>query len=709
LTYGIVFLALALASPQPSSAADMPPEGCSHAKSHAARIARQLVDPQHKNIEDPESHKTDVLHYRLDFEVEPDSETLTGSTTMTVTSRTGGLESFRFWLNGSMAILAVEIDGREVTWFRRDAVTIDVELDRLYDDGETFSIEVHYSGSPVPSWFFSTEGGSPVVSTLSQPWYASDWFAVKDDNSDKATGELLITVPSSLTAVSNGVLVAVEEVGGDKRRFHWVTDYQTSPYLFAFSAAAYNAFSETYRSGDVSMPVDFFIYQGSDTTSSRDGWRRTIDMLSTFEQLFGLYPFSEEKYAIYQFPFSGGMEHQTATGQGGLYAFRESLTSHELAHQWWGDLVTCATWHDIWLNEGFATYSTALWFEFESGTSDEGARRFYMSGRRPAQLDGSVYVYDVSNPSRIFSSNYSYSKAAWVLHMLRGVVGDETFFEILAEYRRRYAFSTVTTEDFETVAEQVSGSELDWFFDEWIYGGGAPAYRYGWRYHEVNGQHYVELALDQHQQESAFEMPVTIETIELGERHQYIVWNDARNEHLLVPVSGPVDSVELDPGDWILTRTVTESSFIQGPPKIVAVKRLSRTRASSGSSMAIEVTFHKDVIAGESSFALRRADGSAIDLEASYDDATFTVTLVPREPLGVGTVELVVADSIVDVAAGLALDGEIDVSDRASLPSGDGIAGGNAVIEVQLGPTRRPPRRVAPRGEGHGRQLPIDR
>jgi aminopeptidase N len=572
MTYGLIALALALASPQlPAAAVEIPPEGCSHAKTHAAEITRQFESPRHKNIEDPESHKTDVLHYRLEFEVDPASETLTGSTILTVASRTDGLETFRFWLNGSMAILAVEIDGQELTWFRRDSVTIDVELDRLYDEDETFSVEVLYSGSPVPSWFFSTQGGSPVISTLSQPWYASDWFAVKDDNCDKSTGELLITVPESLTAVSNGVLLAVEPVGSGRRQFHWSTDYQTSPYLFAFSAASYNTFSETYHSGDASMPVDFFIYPRSDNSTSRNGWRRTIDMLSTFEELFGRYPFSDEKYAIYQFPFSGGMEHQTATGQGGLHAFRESLTAHELAHQWWGDLVTCATWHDIWLNEGFATYSTALWFEFESGTSDVTARESYMDGRRPAQLDGSVYVYDVSNPSRIFSSNYSYSKAAWVLHMLRGVVGDENFFEILAEYRQRFAYSTVTTEDFREVAEEIWGAELDWFFDEWIFGGGAPSYRYGWRHHEVNGQHFLEVAVEQQQQESAFEMPVTIETIELGERREYTFWNDARGEHLLVPVSGPVDSVELDPGEWILTRSVAESAFSDGPPKIVAV------------------------------------------------------------------------------------------------------------------------------------------
>lgn len=666
-------------------AADIGGDGCARAKAARAAAHHELLA---KHTEDPEHFKTDVLHYVLELEVDPVTRILDGTTRMTVKSVVGGLADFHFRLNSTMLVSAVRVNGRAAPWQRRpDGTTIKAELDRAHDEGEVFTIEVAYRGRPAPSWFFSVENGSPVVSTLSQPWHASDWWAVKDDNSDKATGELLITVPSELTAVANGVLESVENLGGNRRRFHWSTAYPTSPYLFAFAAAAYATFGETYLSGDAPVPVDFFVYRASDNPANRSAWRLAVDMLATFEELFGDYPFNEEKYAIYQFPFGGGMEHQTATGQGGNHAFSETLTAHELAHQWWGDLVTCATWHDIWLNEGFATYSTALWYEFASGTPNAEARRAYMESRRPEQLDGTVYVDDVSDPSRIFSSNYSYSKGAWVVHMLRGVLGDEAFFESLAAYRERHAYSTATTEDLRAVAEEVWGGKLGWFFDEWVYGGGAPAYRYGWRGHEIQGQRYLELSIEQAQSESPFAMPLQLAFRVPGGSSTTTVWNDARVQHYLMPVTGAVDAVELDPETWILTRFVSEAAFVDGPPKIVAVEPAPGAALRAGERLDLRLTFHEEVAIEPSDIVLRRRGGGEVLFELAYDRQSLTATVSSRLPLAGGSYEVVVADSIVGAGSGLALDGEID--GPVSLPSGDGVAGGPAVIEFTALGTRQ--------------------
>ena len=672
-----------------------PPIECSRAKTAHLRAVRAAMET--KNIDDPESYKTDVRHYRLDFEVDPDAQTISGSTTMTVASRIEDLSTFRFWLNSSMAIGSVEVDGDEVEWRRLDTTAIDVDLNRSYGVEEIFDIEVSYSGTPAPTWFFSSQGGSPVVSTLSSPWHAADWWAVKEDNRDKATGELLVTVPSELTVVSNGLLVATDNVAGGKRRFHWRTEYPTSPYLFAFSATAYNTFSGILNYEGGSMPVDFFIYPESDVTDNRNGWLLSVDMLSTFEDLFGPYPFRDEKYAIYQFQFRGGMEHQTATGQGGTYTFSDFLTAHELAHQWWGDMLTCATWHDVWLNEGFATYSTGLWYENASGEANPEALQTYMEIRRPTELDGSVYVHDISDPDRIFSSNYSYSKGAWVMHMLRGVVGDEIFFDVLAAYRERYEYSTATTDDFRAVAEEVWGGDLEWFFDEWVYGGGAPAYRYGWQEHEVNGQRFLEIMLEQNQNESVFQMPIEVVTLENGQNRSYTVWSDARVEHLLIPVVGEVDDVELDPEDWILTRLKFRSAFFDGPPKVVAIDPPLLSSLRVGRPLLMTVTFHRDVVAGEADFVLRRSDGLEYDLDVAYDAATYTATLTTQEPLPLGRYQLIVSDDIVDAEDGLALDGELEEIHGSLLPSGDGLAGGDAVVEFGVTGLRRATRRVAPR------------
>jgi len=463
-------------------AVDVKPfEGCSHAKTAIARAAAEVKALRLKSTDDPLAEQTDVLHYRLDFEVVPMTRFLAGSNTMTVRCRVDGVTAFRFWLHLAMSITSVRIDGSSAQWSRLDSATLEVELGQSCDEDEVFSLEVVYEGFPVNtglgSIVFETQGDWPVVSTLSEPWFSYTWWPVKEDSRDKATGEMLVTVPDELTVVSNGVLIDVDVLSGARRRFHWSTDYPMSPYLFAFSATHYTTFDDTFFFDQGSMPVKFFIYPDSDTAANRNGWLESVDMLATFGDLYGLYPFIDEKYAIYQFPRGGGMEHQTATGQGGQSAFSESLTAHELGHQWWGDMVTCATWSDIWLNEGFATYSEALWFENRSGTPDPAALHQAMFFRRPDEFEGAVYVYDTTDVRRIFSGNYSYRKGSWVVHMLRGVVGDESFFAILDAYRKRFEYLAATTEDLRAVAEEVSGRDLSWFFNRWVYLGGAPASR----------------------------------------------------------------------------------------------------------------------------------------------------------------------------------------------------------------------------------------
>jgi aminopeptidase N len=674
--------------------------GCSRIKAARADFADETERLRIKSSSDPLAEQTDVLHYRLDFEIDPVDAHIEGSNTMTVMALVDNVRAFRFWLHNSLSIAEVRLDGSVAAWRRLDTETIEVELGRSFARDQGFELEVQYEGSPVTAgWMsivFENRRGTPVVSTLSEPWYSYTWWPVKEDSRDKATGELLITVPSELTVVSNGVLVDVDNLAGNRRRFHWSTDYPMSPYLFAFSATRYNTFGDNFLHAEGSMPVEFYVYPDSDTPQNRAQWRLSVDMLATFGDLYGLYPFIDEKYSIYQFPWGGGMEHQTATGQGGFW---EDLTAHELAHQWWGDMVTCATWSDIWLNEGFATYSEALWFEFESGVSDPYALRLAMSRRRPSQVDGTVYVHDPSNVARIFSSNYSYRKGAWAVHMLRGVIGDDSFFSLLGSYRERYQYRTAATDDFRKVAEEVWGGDLRWFFDQWVYGGGAPAYRYGWREHEIGGRRYLEVSLAQVQNESAFEMPVVIETLELGERRRYEVWNDERDEHFLIPVSAPVDRVDVDPDDWVLVRSKTVTAFAEGPPKIVGVDLVTDRRRRGGELPSIEVIFHKDVIVDDSHFVLRRVDRSEVDFELIYDSGTRTATLVLQEQLGLGLFELTVDDAVVDVAAGLALDGEVAAANgRARLPSGDGIAGGDTVFELEVGGKRRPMRRAAPAG-----------
>ncbi len=681
-----VVIAAVVAADPPGQTADVGAvDGCSRAKAARAAALARL-----KSSTDPLAAQTDVLHYRLALDVDPAARLFDGHNTMTVRCVEDGVDAFRFWLHAAFDIRAVTIGGASATWQRLDDAVVEVTLPATCDAGESFALRVVYRGVPVSgglgSVMFASQSGTWVVSTLSEPWFSYTWWPVKEDIRDKATADLEFVVPSVVTVVSNGVLVSDEPAGGGRRRYHWSTGYPTSPYLFAFSATAYSRVSEVFVHDGRTMPVDLYLYPESDTPANREAWGAAVPMLYAFSELYGPYPFLEEKYAIYQFPWAGGMEHQTATGQG---AFFESLTAHELAHQWWGDMVTCATWNDIWLNEGFATYAEALWAEHRSGTPDPEALQLAMLQRRPREFDGSVYVQDATSVRRIFSADYSYRKGAWVLHMLRDVVGDEAFFGILAAYRERFAFRTATTEDFRAVAEGVSGADLEWFFDQWVYGGGAPAYGVAWREHEIDGRRYLEVLLEQ-TGPPVFVAPLEVEWSTAGQRGSTRVWNRTPRQHVLVPVDGPVDEVVLDPRARVLSRSILEVPFEDGPPRIVDVDPPPGSAVSADRRLTVAVTFLEDVVMDASRIELRSAAGESVPISVAYDHDAHLATVETVEPIGAGGHELVIDDRIVGAANGLALDGELPGSPGpAVLPSGDGVPGGIAVIELRAVPSGR--------------------
>ncbi len=637
---------------------------------------------------DPLAAATDVLHYRLDLQIDPSAHRLTGSNEITVRC-VAAAAAFRFRLDDLFTIGAVTVDGQAATWQRIDGETVEVALGRQRATGETFVLVVPYDGFPTSqygSMVFTAHAGQPIAYTLSEPWYAYTWWPAKDDNGDKATADLYYTVPAGMVVAANGRLVAVEPAGGGRRRYHWATAYETAPYLISFAATNYAQEHGSATVAGAVMPVDLFLYPESDTAANRSVWLAAATMIEVFGTLFGPYPFAAEKYGIYQWPVGGGMEHQTITGQG---SFLEYLTAHELAHQWWGDLVTCATWHDIWLNEGFATYAQALWSEHKPGSTGAADLRQTMEQLQPSQVAGTVYCFDDTSPSRIFSSDYSYLKAGWVLHMLRHVVGDDAFFAVLAAWRAEFAFSAATTADFQRVAERVSGRALDWFFQEWVYSGGAPAYRYGWRAVEAAGRHYLELNLQQSQLSSypTFAMPVDVSAVAGGGASQRLLaWNDARNEHLLLPVSDAPTRVTLDPDHWILRTALQQTTFIQGPPKLVATTPAPGSLAAPGSVTEVDVTFHEDVVAESDRFALTGSRTGAVPVTFAYDTATFTARLTAAAPLASDVYTLTVSDTLTSTA-GVPLDGEVAGN---ALPSGDGLPGGAAVIHFTVG---RPPRR----------------
>ena len=531
---------------------------------------------------------TDVLHYDLNIEVSDiDTEarecTITGSNRITIRSGAVNLIEVTFRLRDQFSITSALVnDTTPVAVVTASPTTRVVTLDRAYGLGEEFTLTIEYTGTCVSGGLGSievgTQNGQPdgtaIVATLSEPFYAYTWWPVKDgdvglpgDNSDKATIEFSVTVPDNFSVPSNGLLQSVTVLEGNRKRYNWATDYPLSAYLVSFAATEYNTWMEQYAHPGGTMPVEFYIYPANDNPTNRAAWGEVLHMLDTFVPLFGEYPFINEKYGIYNFEFGGGMEHQTMTGQG---TFNEIITAHELAHQWWGDMISCKTWSDIWLNEGFAAYSECLWREFKNGVPDPVAYHARVQARKPSSVDESVYIPPEDlTLLRIFSTTYTYNKGCWVLHQLRHLVGDDAFFAILADYRTAFEFSAATTDDFAAVASASYGEDLTWFFDQWVYQIGAPAYEYGWETVSVDGQDYLLVEIRQVQvveYPEVFIMPIDLEVFTSARvHHTTTVWNDRREQWFVLPVSGPVVLLLFDPDEWVLRTSATEVGYTSTP------------------------------------------------------------------------------------------------------------------------------------------------
>lgn len=417
-------------------------------------------------------------------------------------------------------------------------------------EGYEFQITVFYHGTPPQSGFgsfaFDWHNGIDHVWTLSEPYGSRTWWPCKDDPSDKADSvDIIITVPENQIVASNGLLIAETDMPNNRKEYHWKESYPICTYLVSLAIYPYTVWQDYYVSttGD-SMPIDFYVYP-ENYNLSHSNYLMTKNMISFFADKYGEYPFIDEKYGHADFGWGGGMEHQTLSSMGG---YSEWLIAHELAHQWWGDLITCASFHHIWLNEGFARYGEALWKEFTGG---EEAYKSYMSSHA-FYGPGTIYVENPVNVSDIFNGNLSYNKAGWVVHMLRHVVGDSTFFDILHSYSSNdsLAYASATTEDFQSVCEDVSGMDLNDFFQQWIYGEKYPEYSISWQVSPGDG--YI-IQIDQLQTTGYFHMPIDLYITGTNVDSHIVVDNyDASQTYHVGGFGTIIDNIELDPDNWIL-------------------------------------------------------------------------------------------------------------------------------------------------------------
>jgi len=426
----------------------------------------------------------DVTHWILDINVtDIAGETITGYVTMTSSPTIDGLTEVDYDFHSNMDVDSVMMNGEHVTYSHLSHV-ITITLDRTYNLGDLFTTTVFYNGHPEGSGFGSftwdSHSGHPLITTLSEPEGARDWWPCKDMPHDKAdSADVIITVPDDLVATSNGVLVSDIDNGDGTRTFHWDISYPITTYLICLSITNYQSFTDWYVSeqGD-SMPIVNYVFPEHYNQAVED-LNITDDAIGFFASIYGEYPFIEEKYGHSIFGWGGAMEHQCNTSYGRWLIrgdhYYDWILVHELAHMWFGDMITCDIWPEIWMNEGFASYSEALWFEHLFGF--ETYINYMTNSNSVSYPSGPIY-----DPDQLFDGNTVYNKGSWVLHMLRGVMGDEAFFDGMYAYANdpEFMYGTITTREFQAVMEQYYGADLGWYFDEWIWGRNRPFYTYSW-------------------------------------------------------------------------------------------------------------------------------------------------------------------------------------------------------------------------------------
>jgi len=505
----------------------------------------------------PEPSTIDVTHYDLDLAVDIGRRLLSGTARIEVAAARDALRAIALDADLGLRVISVVLlaDGRHPADSPRSLPFTHAD-DRLtawlpgpLDAGDTVTLLISYGGRASRfgdgvNWY--SHMGSPEIFTFAEPFGARVWFPCNDRPDDKATVELTVTAPAALTVASNGLEVDRFDNGDGTATTTWSSQYPVATYLVVMDISSYAYREWTYHAQDGStMPVVAYIYPDRAAAGEAD-LAITPELIRVLATRFGEYPFVEEKYGNLTAAFGGGMEHQTLTTIGDFFGdpWMEWLNVHELAHSWWGDWLTCADWRELWLNESLATYGEFVW-------ADETYGEAFLDQYR-SEADWALFYAGALYDNPVAFSRTVYDGGAMVLHMLRYVTGDDAFFAGLAGYRQAFAGGAATTEGFKAAMETAWGNDLDWFFEQWVYGANRPRFQYQWQ--AASGPAVRLTVTQEHSNAPYFRTPmdVRVETVAGTEDHR--IWLDAAAEQTVeVPVTAAPTGVVLDPGRRILS------------------------------------------------------------------------------------------------------------------------------------------------------------
>lgn len=509
----------------------------------------------------------DIKYHRLEWKVDPAVQDITGKVT-TYFVPTSSILQMEFDLTVMLTVDSVVYHGSIVPATQLTGDILQVDMPGTLAAGVLDSVSVYYQGAPptgtgMGAFATSTHAGVPVMWTLSQPYGAKDWWPCKQDLQDKIDSiDVFITHPSVYRASSNGILVS-ETPMGSFTLTHWKHRSPIAAYLIAMAVTNYVVYTHSVPFDTTNTQIINYIYP-EDSAALFPATYAAVGQMQLFDSLFGVYPFYRERYGHTEFGWGGGMEHQTNSFMGN---FNFEIVAHELAHQWFGDYITCGSWHHVWLNEGFATYLSGLCYEHILPMYWQLFKQNQVN-KIVTEPDGSVYCDDTVSISRIFNSRLTYSKGCMILNSLRWVLGDSLFFAGMRNYATdpALAFGFSRFDQFKAHMEAVSGQDLTWYFNDWYFGEGFPTYHIQW---EVDASNQVTVQVNQIQSHSSvdfFEMPLPLYFKNATQDTTVVINHTMNGEMFSFPLMFKPDTLKFDPEFWIISAFNLVSGMLEPTP-----------------------------------------------------------------------------------------------------------------------------------------------
>jgi aminopeptidase N len=498
----------------------------------------------------PRATAIDAIHYSIHLDIKDAGDDINAETEIIFGFLDDSVKSIALDFAGFAADSVTE--NNRAAQFAQSGDRLNIQLQRAYARGDRCAIVVKYHGKPGDGLFFKkNKFGDRAIFADNWPNRAHNWFPSIDHPCDKATVEFFVTAPARYDVIANGSLIETTNKQNGAKLTHWSEKTPIPTYCMVIGATEFSVINIGSWN---SIQLSYYLYPKDRERGIKD-FGRALQMIEMYSNLIAPYPY--EKLALVQSSTRfGGMENSSniffdqdaIDGSGKL----ESTVAHEIAHQWFGDSVTEADWHHLWLSEGFATYFGALFFERADGrdkfvkmmlANKESYLKEYAKDPRP------IYDTSIANLFDLLNAN-NYQKGAWVLHMLRHIMGDEKFFAGIRDYYNEHRDGNALTVDFQRAMERRAGRPLDWFFRQWINEPGYPIYDAVWRWDESAKE--LRLRIAQKQEKTIFAMPLDLE-INSGDQAQRETIEMREREQLFnFKLDGKPQSVAIDPDEWAL-------------------------------------------------------------------------------------------------------------------------------------------------------------